>query len=368
MNLLWPGALLLLPLIPILIGLYLWMLRRKRKVAVRFSSLSLVRAAKPENSRWRRHLPFALFLLCLALLTTAMARPVALVDVPLSRTTIILAMDTSRSMCATDVAPNRLTVAQDAALAFVEDQPAGVQIGIVAFAGFAQLVVPPTADKEELQAAIRSFTTSLGTAIGSATLKALDAIAEVNPDVAPSGVDLGGSAPLPNADATAASEAMAQLGYQPDIVVLLTDGANSGGPNPLDAAQQAADRRVRVYTIGFGTDDPGQMICSRAQLGGDALGGFGGGFGGGNFGGGFGGGFRQFLVIDEATLQTVAEMTGGEYYRAENAQQLLAVFQDLPTQLTVQKERLEISVLFSTVGGLLGMTALVLSLRWNRVV
>lgn len=365
MNLLWPGALLLLPLIPILIGLYLWMLRRRRKVAVRFSSLSLVRAAKPENSRWRRHLPFALFLLCLALLTTAMARPVALVDMPLSRTTIILAMDTSRSMCATDVAPNRLTVAQDAALAFIADQPDGIQIGIVAFAGFAQLVVPPTTDKAELQDAIRNFTTSLGTAIGSATLKAIDAIAEVNPDVAPSGVDLGGSAPLPNADATAADEALAQLGYQPDIVVLLTDGANSGGPNPLDAAQQAADRRVRVYTIGFGTDNPGQMICTRAQLGGDTFSGFG---GAGNFGGGFGGGFRQFLVIDEATLQTVAEMTGGEYYRAENAQQLLAVFQDLPTQFTVQKERLEISVLFSTLGGLLGMTALVLSLRWNRLV
>lgn len=368
MNLLWPGALFLLLLLPILIGLYLWMLRRKRKFAVRYSSLSLVRVARPDYARWRRHLPFALFLLCLASLTTAMARPVALVDIPLSRTTIILAMDTSRSMCATDVLPNRLTVAQDAALAFVEDQPAGIQIGIVAFAGFAQLVVPPTTDKAVLQEAIRSFTTSLGTAIGSATLTSLDAIAEINPDVAPSGVDLGGQTTAPPTDA-AAQAAMAELGYQPDIIVLLTDGANSGGPDPLDAAQRAADRLVRVYTIGFGTSDPGQMVCTQAQLGGDTFSGFGGGMGGGNFGGGFGrggGGFRQFLVIDEDTLQRVAEMTGGTYYRAENAEQLLKVFQELPTQLTVQKERVEISVLFSTLGGLLGVTALALSLMWNR--
>ncbi len=363
MNLLWPGALFLLPLIPILIGLYLWMLRRKRKFAVRYSSLSLVRVARPDYARWRRHLPFALFLLCLASLTTAMARPVALVDIPLSRTTIILAMDTSRSMCATDVLPNRLTVAQDAALAFVEDQPAGIQIGIVAFAGFAQLVVPPTADKAVLQEAIRSFTTSLGTAIGSATLTSLDAIAEINPDVAPSGVDLGGQVPPASGDASG-QEAMAQLLYQPDIIVLLTDGANSGGPNPLDAAQRAAERQVRVYTIGFGTSDPGQMVCTQAQLGGDTFSGF-----GGNFGGGFGrggGGFRQFLVIDEETLQRVAAMTGGTYYRAENAEQLLNVFQELPTQLTIQKERVEISVLFSTLGGILGVTALTLSLLWNR--
>ena len=363
MNLLWPGALLLFPLLGLLIGLYIWALRRKRKFAVRYSSLSLVRAALPERARWRRHLPFALFMLCLASLTTAMARPVALVNLPSSRTTIILAMDTSRSMCATDVLPNRLTVAQDAALAFVADQPAGTQLGIVAFAGFAQLVVPPTTDKAALQAAIRSFTTSLGTAIGSATLTSLDAIAEINPDVAPSGVDLGGQvAPAPG-DA-AAQEAMAQLGYEPDIIVLLTDGANSGGPDPLDAAQQAADRHVRVYTIGFGTSDPGQMVCTQAQLGGDAFSGF-----GGNFGGGFGrggGNFRQFLIIDEDTLQRVAEMTGGTYYRAENAEQLLKVFQDLPTQLTVQKERLEISVLFSTVGGILGVSELTLSLMWNR--
>ena len=127
----------------------------------------------------------------LAALITAMTRPMALVEVPLSRTSIILALDVSRSMCATDVSPNRLTIAQEAALAFIDQQVDGTQIGIVAFAGFAEVVVPPTRDKERLKEAINNFTTSLGTAIGSATLKSLDAIAEVNPAVAPSGLDLG---------------------------------------------------------------------------------------------------------------------------------------------------------------------------------
>ena len=110
-----------------MIAVYIWMLRRKRRFAVRYSSLTLVREALPEWSRWRRHLPFALFLLGLTSLIITLARPVAVVEVPLSRTTIILAMDVSRSMCSTDIPPNRLTVAQEAALAFIEDQPAGTR-------------------------------------------------------------------------------------------------------------------------------------------------------------------------------------------------------------------------------------------------
>lgn len=372
MNLLWPWVLTVLVVIPLLVAAYVWMLRRKRKFAVRYSSLALIRAALPERSRWRKHVPFALFLLALTSLTTAMARPVAQVEVPLSRTTIILALDISRSMCATDVPPNRLTVAQEAALAFIEDQPPGTQIGIVAFARFAEIVVPPTNDKEVLRSAVENFTTSLGTAIGSATLKSIDAIAEINPNVLPSGVNLGageaegapenleenlGTGELDN-------EALVDEQYRPEIVVLLTDGANSDGPLPLDAAQQAADRAVRVYTIGFGTANPGQMICSRAQLGGDV---FGGGFGnfGGNFSG-FGGGFRRFLVIDEDTLQAVADMTGGEYFRAENAEQLLGIFRDLPTRITLQREEREISFVFSALGAVLATAAVALSLRWNR--
>ncbi len=360
MNFLWPWFLLLLLLIPLLIAVYIWILRRKRKYAVRYSSLSLIREALPKRARWRQHLPFALFLFGLAGLTVAMARPVAEVEVPLSRTTIILALDISRSMCATDVSPNRLTVAQEAALAFIEDQAEGAQIGIVAFAGLAEIVVPPTNDKEVLQEAVRNLTTSFGTAIGSATLKSIDAIAEINPAVAPSGLNLRSE--------ETETEPL-QVDYQPDIIVLLTDGANSRGPYPVDAAQQAADRQVRVYTIGFGTRELSDMVCTRQQLGGDTFSGnFGRGFGSG-FGGGFGGGgndFRRFLLIDEPTLQAVADSTGGEYFRAENADQLNEVFHDLPTQIILQKETLEISVAFLALGAIFAIAAVGLSLMWNR--
>lgn len=354
MDLLWPWFLLLLLLIPLAVALYIWILKRKRRFTVHYSSLSLIREALPDRSTWRRHIPFALFLLGLASLILALTRPVALVDVPLSRTTIILALDISRSMCATDVPPNRLTVAQEAALAFIEDQADGTRIGIVAFAGFAEIVVPPTHDKEQLQEAIKNFSTSIGTAVGSATLKAIDAIAEINPQVEPSGVNLSAGESEPDLNIET---------YQPDIIVLLTDGANTAGPPPLDAAQQAADRRVRVYTIGFGTTDPGQMVCNPQQLGGDAYGGgFGGGWGG--WGGGGGGGAPRYLLIDEPTLEAMAELTGGTYYRAENADQLLDVFLNLPTQITLQKETTEISVLFSTLGAIFVTVAVALSLVW----
>lgn len=358
MSVLSPWLLLLLLLIPLLIVAYVWILQRRRKHAVRYSSLSLIREALPERWRWRQHLPFALLLLGLTGLLTAVARPVALVEVPLSRTTIILALDVSRSMCANDVAPNRLTVAQEAALAFIEDQADGTQIGIVAFADFAEVVAPPTTDKEALTTAVESLTTALGTAIGSATLKSIDAIAAVNPAVAPSGVNLQGDG------ADEGTGARSDSGYQPDIIVLLTDGANSRGPLPLDAAGQAAERGVRVFTVGFGTNDPGQMVCTGQQLGSDVFGGrFGRDFGGG-FGGG--GGFRRFLIIDEETLQGVAEMTGGDYFRAESAGQLHEIFLDLPRQIVLQEEQVEISVVFVALGAVLAAAAVGLSLWWRR--
>lgn len=352
-----PLLLIALLLVPLLVAVYIWALRRRRKFAVRYSSLSLIREALPRRSRWRQHLPFALFMIGLAGLMVAMARPAAEVEVPLSRTSIILALDVSRSMCATDISPNRLVVAQEAALDFVDGQADGTQIGIVAFAGFAEVIVPPTNDKQVLKDAIINLTVSLGTAIGSATLKSIDAIAEVNTAVAPSGLFLGGD------EGNAVPEGF----YQPDIIVLLTDGRNSQGPFPLDAAQQAADRGVRVYTIGFGTTNPTDMVCTRQQVGSDPFGREFGGFGsGGGPPGGIGGNFRRFLILDEPTLQGVADITGGAYFRAENAAQLQEVFNDLPTQIVLQKEQFELSVLFLVAGGLFASLAIGLSLKWNR--
>lgn len=357
MSFAWPEALALGALVPLLVVAYWWSLRRRRKLAIPYASLALVRDAIPRRARWRRHLPIALLLAAMASLVGAAARPQATTTVPLSRTSIILALDVSRSMCATDVAPNRLTVAQDAARAFVEDHGEGTRIGIVAFAGFAELVVPPTTDATELRAAIDGFTTSFGTAIGTATLKSVDAIAEVNPEVEPIGaladVDEG-------ADDPAAGD-----GFVPDIVVLLTDGAAFGGVDPILAARVAADRRVRVYTIGFGSDDPGGMVCTSRQLGTESFGGTGifpGDFGAG---GGFGD-IRRFLVIDEETLRAIADITGGEYFRAEDADQLLGVFGELPTRVVLQTEESEISFAFAGLGALLAAAAVATSLAWHR--
>lgn len=353
MGITWPWVLALLGVVPLLIAAYVWALRRRRRFAVRYSSLSLVRAALP-RANWRRHLPFALFVAALASLVTAAARPVAIVDVPTSRTTIIMAIDVSRSMCSNDILPNRLAAAQAAARNFVGRQRPGTQIGIVAFAGFAELVQTPTSDPELLEDAIASLMTGQRTAIGSAILKSIDAIAEVDRDVAPSrSATSTGPAPTP----------VTKGSYAPDIIVLLTDGASNTGPAPTDAAQQAADRGVRVYTIGFGTARGGEMpTCPQQVVGGEPL--PGGGFGG--FGGGGrapAGGFRR--GIDEATLKRVAAMTDGQYYSAESANELLEVFRKLPTSLITKREATEISYAFAAVGALLAALAVALSLRWN---
>lgn len=362
MTFAWPYLLALVLFAPLVVAVHLLLQRRRRRFAVSYASLSLIREALPGRSRWRRRVPFALLVLALVSLAIAAARPQAVVAVPISRTSIILALDVSGSMCATDVAPNRLAVAQDVARAFVEDQPAGTRIGIVAFSGLAQLVVPPTTDREALVAAIDGFKVARGTAVGSALLRALDAIAEINPDVTRTGVDLSGAQ---------RSSSPPAGGYEPDIVVLLTDGATTQGVSPLLASEQAAERRVRVYTIGFGTADPAPLVCSRDQIGSDSF--FrrfaGGGLdpSAGGFGGGFGGGPpRSVLVLDEGTLQAIAETTGGSYHRAADADQLSDVFRDLPAAITLQEERVEVSVAFAGLGALLAAAAVALSLAWNR--
>jgi len=343
MNLLWPGFLLLLGLIPLIVAVYIWMLRRRRRFAVRYSSLALVREALPHQSRLRRHLPFALFLLALASLVIALGRPVSIVSVPTDQTTIILAIDASGSMRATDIQPSRLEAAEAAALSFIQRQRARTQIGIVAFARFAELIQPPTTDQEALQAAVQSLTTGRGTAIGSGILQSLDAIAEIDKSVAPSVSDTSsGVAPTP----------VPKGAYAPDIIVLLTDGVNTTGPLPLDAAQQAADRGVRVYTIGFGTENGTLPFGGRQPPG-------------GLFGGGqqLGGRFR--LGIDETTLKQIADMTGGAYYSASSAGELQNVFENLPTYLITKHETTEISVAFTAIGALLAAIAIGLSLVWH---
>ena len=353
----WPMALLGLLAIPLLIAAYVWIMRRRRKFAVRYASLSVVRAAMPERSRWRRHIPFALLALSMALLTVAAARPRIEREVPLNRTAILLALDMSSSMCMTDVEPNRVTVAKNAARGFVADQPEGVRIGLVQFSGSAQIVVPPTTDRDELTQAITDMTTTRGTAIGSAILRSIDAIAEINPDVAPSGFDLTDP---DSGEVVDREEALASDDFVPDIVVVLTDGANSEGVDPVVAAEQAVDRRVRVFTIGFGSDEIQDLACAPADAGPGT-------FNSSQLPPGFDlEDFAQFLRIDEATLETVSDMTGGSYTRASDAEELSTVFGELPSQFELQTEESEISWTLLLPGALLAIAAVVLSLIWNR--
>ncbi|MEP7136977.1 MAG: VWA domain-containing protein [Chloroflexota bacterium] len=350
MSFQWSAFLYLLLLVPLIIAVYVLLLRRRRRFAIRYSSLSLVREALSHQSWLRRHLPFILFLFALASLVFALARPVAMVSVPSNRATIILAMDVSRSMCSTDIEPNRLEAAKSAALVFVQKQESGQRIGIVAFAGFAELVQPPTNDRSLLENAINNLTTARRTAIGSAILRSLDAISEIDPAIAP-----GDTGNLPEGAVTPVPKGE----YAPHIIILLTDGASNAGPSPLSAAIQASDRGIRVYTIGFGTTSPsspmncGDQFQQNDQFGGGGLGPFGGG----------GGGFRR--GIDEDTLTSIAKMTGGTYYAASSANELNSVFQKLPAFLVVTKQQTEISAFFTAFAVLLAIIAMVLSFRWH---
>jgi Ca-activated chloride channel family protein len=340
MDFLWPGFLFLLGLIPLLVAMYIWMLRRRQRFAVRYSSLVLVREALRQQSRVRQHLPFALFLLALVGLVIALARPVRVVSVPTSRANIVLAMDVSWSMCSNDISPNRLAAAQAAAMSFVESQRPSTQIGLVAFAGFAEWILAPTTHQEALEEAIQSLVTGRWTAIGSAILESLDAIAEVDETVTPTATDPSlGIRPTP----------MPKGAYAPSIIVLLTDGASNQGPQPLAAAQQAVDRGVQVYTIGFGTQEGGEIECGPFE-------------GRDLFGRGSG---RWRRGIDEPTLTQIADMTGGTYYSAESADELHDVFQSLPTSSITQHETQEMSVVFVALGALLAGLVISLSLIWH---
>lgn len=361
MQLLWPWFLSLLLAIPLIVGMYFWVLRRRRQAAVRFSSLALVRPALVHQSWLRRYLPSALFLASMTSLIVALARPVTTVYVPSGQATIILAMDVSRSMCSTDIQPSRIEAAKAAASSFVQRQRSATQIGVVAFSSFAELVQPPTNDQETLQTAINDLRIGSRTAIGSGIAESINAIAEILKNIAPVSNDIAAGA----ASSSAAPTPAAPGKFAPAIIVLLTDGVSNTGVSPIAAAQLAADRGIRVYTIGFGTDQNGQIPdCGQDFQFGDPFG-RGQPFGGGGFGGGGFGGFRR--GIDEAALKQIASMTGGAYYSASSASQLQSVFNHLPTYLLDQRQTLEISALFAGLGTVLAAAAIALSLLWHPI-
>ena len=350
MTFIWPEMLWLLAAVPALIATYLFLLRRRKKSALRYANLSLVKEAMDAGRRFRRHIPPVIFLAALTVLIFAMARPSAVVTLPTQHDTVILAMDISGSMRATDVEPNRITAAQAAAKSFVADQPRRTRIGVVTFAGTAAVAQAPTDNREEILAAVDRFQLQRATAIGSGILISLKAIfpdAEFdlrssNPRRDPARDSLR-PAPLDPARESekTAFKPVPPGSYGSAVIILLTDGQSNVGPDPIESARMAADRGVRVYTVGFGTTE-GEILRFE--------------------------GWSMRVRLDEETLKKIAELTQGEYYYAGTAADLKKVYQTLSARLVFETRETEVTALFSAAAAGLALVATMLSVLWyNRI-
>ncbi|OVZ57433.1 ABC transporter ATP-binding protein [Pigmentiphaga sp. NML080357] len=353
MRFLWPDLLWLQLLVPLLVALYLYALARRKKAAIRYASLSLPKAAIGPGQRLRRHIPPLLFLLAMAAALLACARPTATVTLPSDTLTVVLAVDVSRSMQAADIAPNRLVAAQMAAKRFISELPSNVRLGIVSFAGTAAVVQTPTDNRQDMIDAIDRFQLQRATATGSGLILALSMLFPND------GIDLesvifetpsirAGRRAIPLDQAAAAEAAKKKQkekslqpvlpgSYTSGTIILLSDGRRTTGPDPLDAARMAAERGVRVYTVGFGTQQG-------APIGDE--------------------GWSFFARLDEPTLRAVAQMTGGEYFLASSEADLSSVYRNLNAKFSMERKETELSALLSAAAVVLLTAACVLSMLW----
>ncbi|MEU1744989.1 VWA domain-containing protein [Micromonospora arida] len=297
-----------------LVVAYLVMQRRRSRYAVRFTNLRLLDRVAPERPAWRRHVPAGLFLAMLALLVVGFARPSAEVRVPRERATVMVAVDVSTSMLATDVEPDRLAAAKEAARRFVEGLPDEFNVGLVAFAGSAAVLVPPSTDRDALDEGIdrlaEGITGVQGTAIGEAINTSLGAVKSL--------------------DSEAAKET------PPARVILLSDGANTSGMDPMEAATEAVKAEVPVHSISFGT--PSGFVDR--------------------------GGRPIQVPVDGQTLKAVAEETGGMFHEASTTDELRAVYDDIGSSVGYRTERQDISARFIGLGLVFAMGAAAGSMRW----
>ncbi len=337
MTFIWPDMLWALLLVPLLVAAYVWLLKRRKKTTLRFASLSLVKEAMGKTNAWRRHLPPALLLLATTALLLAAARPAAVITLPLQEKTIVLAIDVSGSMRATDVKPNRIVAAQEAAKTFVAELPRSVRVAVVAFAGTAAVVQAPTLSRDDVYAAIDRFQLQRGTATGSGIVLSL---ATIFPDA---GIDLAqitgqrNMPPGPNDKPRPKFEPVEPGSYGSAAIIMLTDGQRTTGPDPLDAAKMASERGVRVYTVGVGTKE-GETIGFE--------------------------GWSMRVRLDEDTLKNIADRTRADYFYAGTAEDLKKVYQSLSSRLVVEKKETEVSALFAALGALLVVAAAGLSVWW----
>jgi len=325
MSFIWPAMLALLLLLPLCVVLYVRMRRRRDALAAHYGSLGLVQGAgRPLGAR--RHVPPALFLVGLAILIVGLARPQAAVSLPRIAGTVMLTFDVSGSMAAEDMEPTRMEAAKALAREFVAAQPPGVRIGVTAFSEGGLTVQAPTDDKDAVLDAIGRISPQRGTSLGQGILAALAAIAvEAGETPQPTGSD----APTPTP--------VAPGEIAPALIVLFSDGENTAPPDPLEAALAAADRGVRIHTVGIGTTSGIPLEVE---------------------------GFTVHTRLDEATLQQIADMTGGAYYGAERQHELDTIYQDLARQLVVTPEETEITALFAGAGILVLLAGALCSLLW----
>lgn len=319
MKFLWPEALLALAVLPILALLYL------RRSLV---DMPAIVAARP--NRWRRHLPPALYAAALALAVLATARPTALITLPSASRTIILVIDVSLSMRASDVQPSRIAAAQAAAREFVRDPPGDVKIGIVSFAGTAALIQQPTRDRDELVAAIDRLQLDRHTAIGSGIIVALAALYPKE------GIDVESFAPGARARRHDARP-LAPGSNANAAIIMLTDGRRTIGPDPLEAARLAADHGVRVYTVGFGNAQGGPVAFE---------------------------GYSIYMMFDEETLKAIAQLTNAEYFNATSGAELKKIYDSLTTKFALAREETELTAFFAAAAAALLILAAGLSAAW----
>jgi Ca-activated chloride channel family protein len=356
----WPTMLWGLLFVPILVAMYILILRRRKGFTIRYSSLALMKDAGAKPPSWRRHIPPFLFLLAIAAMLFALSRPFSIITLPSQEGVVILAIDVSGSMRANDVQPSRIEAAKTAALDFIDQQDSSTRIGVVAFSGNAALVQAPTTDHQLTSAAINRLFLGPRTGIGTAILTSVDAAYETlyaTPDTM--GLTANPAARSSLSAAPSPTPRPVAPGYHiPAIVVLLTDGQSNVGPAPQDAARLAADRGVRVFTIGIGT-------TTGATIGGGGCGGCGGQGGPGGPGGG-GGGFRT--ALDENTLMEVARITDAKYFYAKDASDLRDIYRGLNTQSILRTQRSEITFAFTASAVILLLVGATLSILWfNRL-
>jgi Ca-activated chloride channel homolog len=331
MSFLWPSLLWFLLIVPLGIWLYLVLQRRRQRMITRFGRTALTGASAGNTPDSRRHFPPAVFMVALIILIVGMARPQMVVSLPRVEGTVILAYDVSGSMAATDVKPTRMDAAKAAGSDFVRRQPSTVQIGVVAFSDSGLAVEPPTNDKDAILSAISRLTPQRGTSLAGGILAALNTIA-----IAQSGQTThfySSLTPSPSPTPTA----VPQGHYTSAAIVLLTDGENNENPDPLAAAQAAADRGVRIYTVGLGSPAGTTLHIN---------------------------GFIVHTQLDETMLQQISQLTGGIYYNAENETELHKIYNDLTPQLMIKTEETELTSLFAGAGVIILLIGGMFSLLW----